>query len=406
MLVNYNQLNFSNFNFPLSIQQPFNFNESITCFGQQALNFGITQEFLQEQVEASQKNSITEKISVKEIKAKTQTGLQESQSSFNKIFSGIYDNMKLQWEKFYYSDFFEAKEFHFHAKIKNLIQQEHYPSSDNPVWEDFFHIAIMHRDLKLLTLLCKVASPFINFLQFGQTPIHKAIIDGQFEMVEALIHAGADLNALNSAKENVFLVALEKYDLPIFRLLQKNGNLKSFINSQNREGDTLLHLSVMGGDKELILELMKQGADPKIANSDNQTPALSYKYFFPQDDDKILFGYDDFSEIAAYFKIFAHSFEFKGKLSIGKNEVMAESGSSPFFLESMRKLVGNFANQYSDLSDDEVSFLDGLFLRASHGLFLETRIDNDSSIFSDFQNGQSMIIKQNSKPCNYNLFAW
>lgn len=55
----------------------------------------------------------------------------------------------------------------------------------------------------------------------------------------------------------------------IIHKLLKRGDVKTFINAQNNNGDTMLILAVMGGHHDLCGELIHRGADKTIKNKQN-----------------------------------------------------------------------------------------------------------------------------------------
>lgn len=106
-----------------------------------------------------------------------------------------------------------------------------------------------------------------------QTPLHYAIQAGNLEMIETLLNNKADVNAKVGYVSPIHFVFLWNIDRPkrisILKLLLPH---RPKINAKNAFGETPLLMAVRDYDEESMLLLLSAGADPTIADKDNETP--------------------------------------------------------------------------------------------------------------------------------------
>uniref|UniRef100_A0A663EAR2 Oxysterol-binding protein n=1 Tax=Aquila chrysaetos chrysaetos TaxID=223781 RepID=A0A663EAR2_AQUCH len=99
----------------------------------------------------------------------------------------------------------------------------------------------------------------------GWTPLHLACYFGHAVVVEDLLKAGADVNVLN-----------DMGDTPLHRAAFTGRKLNKpkppDINCTDQMGNTPLHCAAYRAHKHCALKLLKNGADPKIRNKNDQTP--------------------------------------------------------------------------------------------------------------------------------------
>lgn len=98
--------------------------------------------------------------------------------------------------------------------------------------ESLLHKAVRERDDAMLAFLLQFpcARSLARFDYLGYTPLHAAAADGQADMVQRLLDAGADPNAHDEA----------------------------------RIGNTAIREAVYGGHPEVVATLLRAGADPTI----------------------------------------------------------------------------------------------------------------------------------------------
>ena len=117
---------------------------------------------------------------------------------------------------------------------------------------------------------------FIHNLLFGSTSsIDKDALDAardkNFAVVEFLIQKNHIKNFAAKDKDGNtllhYLVSVPNPNKSLINVLLQNKSVKSFINAQNKDGDTPLLLAVKSGHHDLCYELEKAGADKKIKNN-------------------------------------------------------------------------------------------------------------------------------------------
>jgi ankyrin repeat protein len=112
----------------------------------------------------------------------------------------------------------------------------------------------------------------INFQNYdGNSPLHLAAVEGQFDIVKTLVTAGAHVNMPNLDGLTPLHAAVQAGRADIAQFLIRNG---AFVNQQDMEGDTPLHWAVRQGQYQMLNLLLDQGAGFDVKNSDAETPLL------------------------------------------------------------------------------------------------------------------------------------
>ncbi len=112
----------------------------------------------------------------------------------------------------------------------------------------------------------------VNFQNYdGNSPLHLAVVEGQFDIVKTLVTAGANVNLPNLDGLSPLHAAVQAGRVDIARFLILNG---AFVNQQDIEGDTPMHWAVRHGQYQMLNLLLDQGAGFDIKNSDAETPLL------------------------------------------------------------------------------------------------------------------------------------
>ena len=101
-----------------------------------------------------------------------------------------------------------------------------------------------------------------------QNYLFYAIQPNNIEIIQFLLDKGCDPNCSNKEGEFVIHKAYE-CDFEYVKLLIK---YKAFVNPQNNEGNTILHLSVINNKYNYAGYLLEHGADPNVQNNDYFTP--------------------------------------------------------------------------------------------------------------------------------------
>ncbi|XP_047135918.1 uncharacterized protein LOC105843529 [Hydra vulgaris] len=107
----------------------------------------------------------------------------------------------------------------------------------------------------------------------GLTPLIFAVVEGNVELVSALISGKADLNKPDNKKNNTPLYyslgAKKRFGVPIFELLLSNG---AEVNKSMPNGDTAMHMAHYKGYKKAIHLLLQYGAMINEKNAEQKTP--------------------------------------------------------------------------------------------------------------------------------------
>ena len=91
----------------------------------------------------------------------------------------------------------------------------------------------------------------------GDTPLHKAAMNGHEQIVLRLIGAGADVNQQNDwDNATLHLAAMEGHDAVVFRLIEAGAR----VNQQDFFGMTALHWAAQEGHEQVVLRLIEAGA--------------------------------------------------------------------------------------------------------------------------------------------------
>lgn len=112
--------------------------------------------------------------------------------------------------------------------------------------------------------------------KFGKTPLMVSVFVRHFALVEEFIKRGANIELEDSYGNTVLLAMInmgnkgsDETDKPkLFQILLQAG---ANPNHQNKEGDTALHLSVIGHSFEILEILTKQNVDPNLRNRKSVT---------------------------------------------------------------------------------------------------------------------------------------
>ncbi len=106
--------------------------------------------------------------------------------------------------------------------------------------------------------------------ELGRSPLHLAVINGHMALVNVLINAGADVNAIDPLKgwTPLHYAAFYRYPGIFLFLLGRRGD---FLVA-DRFGNLPMHLAAATGCPEIVKHLLQHGASPDCLNDDWQTP--------------------------------------------------------------------------------------------------------------------------------------
>lgn len=99
----------------------------------------------------------------------------------------------------------------------------------------------------------------------GETILHQNVFGGKVEIVELLLAAGADFNAKNLDGETPLFIAAYKGWKEIAGLLLAKG---ADVNARDNANKTPLHTAASQGKKEVVELLIAKGADVNAVKAD------------------------------------------------------------------------------------------------------------------------------------------
>ncbi len=142
---------------------------------------------------------------------------------------------------------------------------------DRGIELDVFSAAIAGRAARIGELLGEGPSLANSYNADGWTPLHLAAFFGSFEAAEALLAAGAavDARSTNAMRNTPLHAAAAGRSLDVARLLAAHG---ANVNAAQAGGWTALHAAAQNGDGDLALLLLSLGAQANPAADNGQHP--------------------------------------------------------------------------------------------------------------------------------------
>nr|XP_054757019.1 ankyrin-3-like [Lytechinus pictus] len=101
------------------------------------------------------------------------------------------------------------------------------------------------------------------------TPLHSAILGGQWECVKVLCKAGADIEAQSNSGKTPLQRATEKNNVDMVKYLL---DLSANVNKGNKTGITSLHIAASKGFSEIVGILLESAADVNAQSDEAWTP--------------------------------------------------------------------------------------------------------------------------------------
>nr|AAZ40334.1 IkB [Carcinoscorpius rotundicauda] len=148
--------------------------------------------------------------------------------------------------------------------------------------DTLLHLAIVQETVEISLALVRFAmhpDMLDIFNHLSQTPLHLAVLTGQYRIVRRLIVAGATVDMRDRHGNTAFHIACERGDMECLRALTTpvteneviEANLQypvdlqylspDFLEHRNYEGQTCLHLAVQQGHMDVIRYLVQCDAD-------------------------------------------------------------------------------------------------------------------------------------------------
>lgn len=132
--------------------------------------------------------------------------------------------------------------------------------------------------MKKIYQIIFIFSLFINCLSHATLPdLHQAVKDGNLEQVQALLDAGADVNATaarwpNDDSTPLHLAAFWGHKAIVNLLLDKGANVNAIIKMWSYNEVTPLHLAAINGYTAIVKLLLDKGANVNAGAASDQTP--------------------------------------------------------------------------------------------------------------------------------------
>ena len=118
--------------------------------------------------------------------------------------------------------------------------------------------------------------PKYQFLIFTMSKLHKAVREGQVQVVEWLIKSGDNIEERDNFEMTALHVAAQFGQLEVMKCLIEKGAEKDV---KNQEGNTPLHEAVENGHHEVVKYLIEKGANTDVLNENNKRPLYAANNF-------------------------------------------------------------------------------------------------------------------------------
>jgi len=131
------------------------------------------------------------------------------------------------------------------------------------------HKAIILENIEIIKLLLEKGAK-INILdKNGVSALYIAVYNNNKDIVELLLQYGADVNALNIYDISPLYIAIYNENKDMVELLLKNND---DINAKDNNGQTPLHIAVYKNNSNIVKLLLQNDADVNAKNKDDISP--------------------------------------------------------------------------------------------------------------------------------------
>lgn len=136
-------------------------------------------------------------------------------------------------------------------------------------------LATLKGSLSICKILCERGANVNHANTNGHTPVKYACSKNHKELLAYLLERGGDPNGRDNIGDGPIHRAASMEHHDCLRLLLEHPSSKSIISidSQNKQGNTALHLACECDDATGALLLLDHGANINVLNKEEQTPA-------------------------------------------------------------------------------------------------------------------------------------
>lgn len=164
-----------------------------------------------------------------------------------------------------YDDFIQAIKNSKPAEVVALLRRGMDPNSVDPTGQPVLHMAAREGNLEVVQALVQAGANIDKRNAFKETPIMLACITGSAKIVEYLLSKEAQINQPGWTP---LLYAATNGQNEIVKLLIENH---AYIDSSAPNGSTPLMMAVRGGHISTAQLLLEEGADPSIKNENGES---------------------------------------------------------------------------------------------------------------------------------------
>lgn len=170
-----------------------------------------------------------------------------------------------------------------HDDIESLESYLNSPEVDltvkDSIGETPLHAAVENNNYQIVQLLLEHGAN-ANSRDFEEnTPLHQASINKHYSIVQLLLRYNANVNSQNKDGATPLICSLfNKSSIHITQLLISSG---TNINSQDKNGETAIFIAIRLGLIEIVNLFLEKGANLNVRNKNGKTP-LDYSIKYEQ----------------------------------------------------------------------------------------------------------------------------